>query len=299
MKKISIIIPTYNRPQMLQRALFSIQTENKDAIEVVVCDDLSEEKNIENNKSVIMEVSAQIGIEIKYSENTRIKGVSGARNYAIEQSNGEWLLFLDDDDAFADNYIDKVLDYLTMHKEVDLFWSNVIISKKINSKEVRVKKYFTPKTKGELYRDFISIGLGYGVVIKKKAIVECGLFDEKLRVAEDTDLFFKFIQSNKIIANLPCFGVVLFEHDLEKLSKTYDYHARNHIFKTLFRRYFLSIKKSDLLYISFSSWIVNVYKQSGMKKEALIFCFEFWIKKFYSLLVNKQFLFELKNLRWR
>ena len=299
MKKISIIIPTYNRPQMLRRALQSIQTNKKENIEVVVCDDKSENDNNEQNKEIIDEFSQRAGIQIKYFENTRTKGVSGARNCAIEESVGEWLLFLDDDDAFADNYIDKVLDYLTKHNEVDLFWSNVIISKKINSKEVRVKKYFTPKTKGELYRDFISIGLGYGVVIKKKAIVECGVFDEKLRVAEDTDLFFKFIQSNKIITNLPCFGVVLFEHDLEKLSKTYDYHARNHIFRTLFRRYFLSIKKIDLLYISFSSWIVNVYKQSGMKKEALVFCFEFWIKKFYSLLVNKQFLFELKNLRWR
>jgi len=239
MKLLTIIIPTYNRSQMLKRALNSIKTKYKSKLEVVVCDDRSSEETIANNKNIISEAIKTIGIEIKYLENTRTKGVSGARNCAIEQSTGEWILFLDDDDEFTESYIDIVFKYLSVNKGIDLLWSNVFISKKINDIDVRVKKYFTPKTKDELYKDFISIGLGYGVVIKKNAIIECGLFDESLKVAEDTDLFLKLIKKQKQIDNLSDFGVILHEHQMEKLSSNYNFHAKNHIFRNLYKNIFM------------------------------------------------------------
>lgn len=46
MKDITIIIPTYNRPEMLERSLLSIKTQNKEIIEVVVGDDGSSNNNI-------------------------------------------------------------------------------------------------------------------------------------------------------------------------------------------------------------------------------------------------------------
>ena len=299
MKTISIIIPTYNRPQMLRRALMSIKTDEKEKVEIIVCDDISTEENQEKNKKTCEYVSSSLGINITYLKNSRTKGVSGARNCAIEHSVGEWLLFLDDDDEFTENYINVVIKYLSVNKGIDLLWSNVFISKKINDIDVRVKKYFTPKTKDELYKDFISIGLGYGVVIKKNAIIECGLFDESLKVAEDTDLFLKLIKNEKQIVNLSDFGVILYEHQMEKLSSNYLYHAKNHIFRNLYRKYFTVLRKYDFMYVSLSSWIINVYKQAGMKKEAYLFCFEFWMKKFYLIWVIKQFIYEIKNLRWR
>ena len=295
---VSIIIPTYNRPQMLRNALLSIRTLHKDKVEILVCDDKSLDENKRKNKEICKKTSDELGIEIIYLENTRTKGVSGARNSAIDKSSGQWLLFLDDDDEFTENYVDYVLDYVVDHSDLDIMWSNVIISKKINGKVVKVKKYFTPKNTDELYRDFISIGLGYGVVIKKKSLLECGLFNEELCVAEDTDLFLSFIRLQKSINNLFCFGVVLHEHEYEKLSRTYDYHAKNHIFKNLYEKNYRYLKPYKLLYISFASWIINVYKQTGMTKEAILFCIEFWIRNINSRLVNKQFLYEIKHLRW-
>lgn len=297
MKDISIIIPTYNRSEMLQRALLSIKTSNKENIEIIVCDDNSINFHREKNWEIIQEIQKNSSLEIYYIENTRTKGVSGARNSAIEHSSGEWLVFLDDDDEFSESYIDFIFEQIKGNNDIDLFWSNVIISRFQNNHEVKVKKYFTPQSIDELYKDIISIGLGYGVVIKKKAIVECGLFNENLKVAEDTDLFFKLISFGKTFKNLSCFGVILHEHEFEKLSKTYDYHAKTHVFKKLFRKYFHQIKKYNLLYISFSSWIVTVYKNAGMKINALCFCFEFYMRKINSKIILKQFMFELKNLR--
>ncbi len=296
MKDITIIIPTYNRPEMLERSLLSIKTQNKEIIEVVVCDDGSSNNNIKKNIEITKKLKKELGIEIKYLKNQRIKGVSGARNFAIENSNGKWLFFLDDDDEFTENYIDYVINYLKQNGNIDLLWSNVIISRFQNNKVIRVKKYFTPSSEEELYKDFISIGLGYGVVIKKEIFIECGLFNEAMRVAEDTDLFFRMIRHKKNIVNLPFFGMILHEHLFEKLSKTYDYHAKNHIFKKLFRQNFTSIRNNNILYIAFSSWIVSVYKQAGMKREAIFFCFEFLFRKIYSKQVFSQFLREISNL---
>lgn len=285
---LSIVIPTFNRPDMLSSALRSIRCSNLDLVEVIVCDDRSTEENQAENKRIIQNVINETNIKIQYLENSRTKGVSGARNCAVEKSSGEWILFLDDDDEFYENYIDYVINYVSKNNSVDLFWADAIIQKKLGSSETKLKRVFSPNSMAEFYRDFLSVGLGYGIVVRKQAFMECGMLDENLKVAEDTSLFIEFIKRNKIIKNVPAFGVIIHEHSSEKLTSSYEYHARTDVFRSLFRKNIKVLKSFDLLYCSFSSWIIEVYKQNKMNFKALLFCFEFLFKNI-SLLTIKQF----------
>ena len=278
---ISIIIPTYNRPQMLYRALSSIKTISSSQVEIIVCDDKSTEENKKQNSEIICRMRNKLKMQIKYYENNRRKGVSGTRNTAIKLSKGDWIMFLDDDAEFISDYIDYITSYLSEQKNVDILWSNVIISKKIGGKELLVRKYFTPRTDEELFRDLISIGIGYGVVVRKTVFMETGLFNENLQVAEDTDFFFRIIKFNKKIFHVSNFGVVLHDHEDCKLTKNYEYHAKNHIFRSLYRKYFDTIVNYDLLCKSFTYWISDVYKENQMKKEVILFHLETVIRNLF------------------
>lgn len=298
MKKLSIIIPTYNRPQMLERALRSIKTHFTNDVEVIVCDDNSESKKMEEALNIVETIKNESRLNILFLRNERAKGVSGARNYAVKKSSAEWLLFLDDDE-FTEEYVDFIFSKITHEFHYDLLWSNIYISKQIGTTDVIVKKIFISQTTEEIYRDLISIGLGYGVLIRKSAFIDNGMFNEKLKVAEDTNLFFEFIKHNNSIIHASIFGVCINEHREEKLSKNYEYHAKHNIFRNLYRKNILILKKYDLLYTAFCSWVVSVYKQNEMYTKALIFCFEFLIKNFFSTAVFMQFKNEIKNLHVR
>src|SRR5258708_760698 len=88
MPSASIVIPTYNRPQLLRSAVESARAAGTD-VEIIVVDDASTDETA----SVCRELS-----DIKYIRLERNQGVAGARNVGILASSSEFIAFLDDDD---------------------------------------------------------------------------------------------------------------------------------------------------------------------------------------------------------
>lgn len=101
--KLSIIIPTNDRPQLLKRAVTSVLNNGGNGCEVIVVDDGLE-------KSAL---SLSLGGEIKVITTFGRTGASAARNQGANHATGEYLLFLDDDDVFQDNYVRDVLNHIS------------------------------------------------------------------------------------------------------------------------------------------------------------------------------------------
>jgi glycosyltransferase involved in cell wall biosynthesis len=99
---VSIIIPTYNRPKLLPRAVKSALTACPPDGEVIVVDDRSDTA-----------VKALEGLisdpRLRIFTNTGDKGAAGARNHAIAQASGEIVMFLDDDDVMVADYPERVI----------------------------------------------------------------------------------------------------------------------------------------------------------------------------------------------
>ena len=89
--KISVIIPTYNRHALLERAVLSVLKQTRPADEIIIIDDGSTDGTAE----LIPKKFPQI--LYSWQEN---KGVSTARNAGIESASSEWIAFLDSDDTW-------------------------------------------------------------------------------------------------------------------------------------------------------------------------------------------------------
>jgi len=102
MINISVVIPTYNRPVLLNRAIRSVlrQKDNHISIEVVVIDDCSLEK---------VNLSEFKWDNIVYKRLIRNSGPQEARNEGIFVATGDWVIMLDDDDEFLENTISDAI----------------------------------------------------------------------------------------------------------------------------------------------------------------------------------------------
>jgi glycosyltransferase involved in cell wall biosynthesis len=100
---VSVIIGTYERFDLLERAIESVLSQSYDNIELIVVDDCSKDyryKKLENNKKFKF---------IKLPINSGLPAVP--RNVGINNSNGTWISFLDDDDFFLKDKIEKQMNY--------------------------------------------------------------------------------------------------------------------------------------------------------------------------------------------
>lgn len=119
--KVSVIITTYNRKDYLKESIDSILKQDYPNIDIIVIDDCSTDgtnilmKNYEKNSSVI------------YIRNEKNCGPGSNRKKAFENyANGDYILFLDDDDYLIDtNYITKAVDFHKKHAKISFVAANV------------------------------------------------------------------------------------------------------------------------------------------------------------------------------
>jgi glycosyltransferase involved in cell wall biosynthesis len=114
-KILSIIIPTYNRPQGLVKVLNSIKAQNVvlDDVEIIVVNNYMDAAKETGD---IIEMFSAGGFPVRLFDQPLVGG-SQARNLGISQSRGRWLAFIDDDEELIDGYLHEVLHILNQAEE--------------------------------------------------------------------------------------------------------------------------------------------------------------------------------------
>lgn len=144
--KLSIIIPVYNVEKYLEKCLNSIISQNLSRCEILLIDDGSPD-----NCGAICDLYAKKYDRIQsfHKENG---GLSDARNYGIDKSNGEFIWFIDSDDYLEPNSIPKLLELIDNHN-ADVF---VCQSKTVNELgETRDEKIYTINEKIYSNREYM------------------------------------------------------------------------------------------------------------------------------------------------
>ncbi|MCI0390249.1 MAG: glycosyltransferase family 2 protein [Acidobacteria bacterium] len=109
MPLVSVILPTYNRADTIQRAIESIRNQTLQDWELLVVDDGS----TDNTAELVTECYAgEPRVKIIRQEN---QGVSGARNIGLRVSAGEYLAFIDSDDEFLPHHLELESAFLEAH----------------------------------------------------------------------------------------------------------------------------------------------------------------------------------------
>ncbi|MDE5696529.1 MAG: glycosyltransferase family 2 protein [Lachnospiraceae bacterium] len=118
---VSIIMPTYNRKNVIEEAIDSCIRQTYENIEVIICDDHSTDGTEEYVQKRIQEDS-----RIKYYKNPDAKkGANSARNTAIRMAKGKYLAFLDTDDYLMDDSIEVRINAFKENPKVAMVYGNV------------------------------------------------------------------------------------------------------------------------------------------------------------------------------
>ncbi len=133
-------------------------------------------------------------IKYFYQKNS---GVSSARNNGIKNAKNDWIAFLDSDDVW---HPDKLKLQLEFHRQNrDIFMSYTDEKWIRDDKEIKVPKKFKKIGKNAFVENISYCNIApSSVLIHKKLLDICGLFDESLSVCEDYDLWLRIACSEKI-----------------------------------------------------------------------------------------------------
>jgi glycosyltransferase involved in cell wall biosynthesis len=206
--QISVVIPSYNRYEFLKRAVKSVLSQIYPPKEVIVIDDGS------------LDTTSQIQKDfptIKYMYQTN-RGVSSARNLGITNAKYDWIAFLDSDDEWHRDKLQKQVDFHTKNPNILMSYTDEEWIR--DGKVVKIPKKFQ-KIGLDIFRENLSYCniAPSSVLIHQNILKEVGFFDESLEVCEDYDLWLK-IAHNKAI------GVIN-----EKLIRKYAGHEDQLSFK--------------------------------------------------------------------
>lgn len=112
---ISICIPSYNRPKELRRLLDSIDSNRKDLIQIVICEDKSPAR--QEIFKVVNSFKSKNVYDVKYIENEKNLGYDKNLKTLIQHADAEFVMFMGDDDMFITGALDKYIDFLIVNKD--------------------------------------------------------------------------------------------------------------------------------------------------------------------------------------
>ncbi|MCB1670638.1 MAG: glycosyltransferase [Gammaproteobacteria bacterium] len=178
---ISVIIPTFNRARALPRALNSVLSQTLPPAEVIVVDDGSTD-----------DTAALLGSEfpsVRYLQQPN-RGVSAARNLGVAVSRGHWLAFLDSDDEWFPEKLERQMELIERHPDAQVCHSDEIWIR--NGRRVNPMQKHT-KRGGHIFENCLPLcAMSPSSVVLRRELFE-GLngFDETLPACEDYDLWLR------------------------------------------------------------------------------------------------------------
>ena len=194
-KLVSVIIPTYKRSETLLRAIQSALDQTYQSIEILVVDDNT--PNDEFSLAVQEKLNALSDERVRYVQQKKHINGSAARNAGIDVAKGEYIAFLDDDDIWYPDKLERQIGVFAADPSVGLVYTG---SRAVYVND-QVSYSILPKREGDLSRLILienCIGTTSSVIVKKDVIINAGKFDTQLPALQDYDLWIRICQLTKI-----------------------------------------------------------------------------------------------------
>lgn len=186
---ISVIIPTYNRPELVPLAINSVLAQSHPAAEIIIVDDGSNQDMRE--------------ILVGYGDKLRVirqpnGGLSAARNTGILAAKHDWVSFLDDDDEYAPERLAQAAESIRRHPMVDVHLTNTAIVSEDGSQELNLFQ-----TRGMPNEDWMVVAqplrwvlrgcfFAQSLVVRRSVLEDIGCFRETFY--EDMDLYVRLVR---------------------------------------------------------------------------------------------------------
>jgi hypothetical protein len=190
MPRVSLIIPTFDRPHMLPRCVESARAAGA-SVEVIVVDDASADATAE--------VCRRLG-GITYVRLAHNQGVAGARNTGLLASTADYVAFLDDDDLRLPGSLDLQLALLEAEPEAAFVAGGVVLADQnlTPTGDVAVPR----AASGDVFWQVLELGVHLipsSVVVRKSCLFEVGLFDRGIPGIDDWDMWVRLAESRPAV----------------------------------------------------------------------------------------------------
>lgn len=254
---ISVVIPTHRRPVLLRRALQSLVVQSVKPSEVIVVDDVG----LEETENVVGEFQDDLNVMLLFNE---AGGVSSSRNLGVSKTSAEYVCFLDDDDWFHGNKIERITAAILEDNDhqIGLFYHPALIFL-VNE---RYSYYTNPadiKHESELLSrlwDSNAIGGTPMTCIKVDDFRAVAGFDEALDALEDYELWIRLVlngtRAKKIDEALTCCEYL---SGVNSVSKAIEANVR--AFDTISEKYTGKLGENSVKHLKRNRWLRKMIVQ--------------------------------------
>lgn len=198
----SIVIPTFNRAALVERAVKSVLAQSFNDFEVIVVDDGS----TDDTKNTLQKFSSDSRFKYIFQENQK---ESAARNNGVSVASGDYVCFLDSDDVYYPNHLEVLKQAIEENQHAPAFYHT--FSDIINERgEVRKKQERYVEAENAIYKVYVNKALPDNVCLPK-SIAKNYRFREDIYNDEDAELFYRIAADFPVIS-IPVYTVLYYEH---------------------------------------------------------------------------------------
>ncbi len=191
--KISVIISTYNRPQMLQRAIDSVLAQTFKDFELIVVDDHSKKPP---NFNLSPDEDRVIGIRLPYNTGYQVR----PKNVGIMCSRGQYIAYLDDDNVYLPNHLEVLYKAIVKHQADVVYGDRVYKSTNPNEKRFMGKTSYSYDLKQINMGNYIDTS---DIMHTIQVINDIGYWDIFWERKADWLLMTRFGKADKKIIHVP------------------------------------------------------------------------------------------------
>lgn len=185
-EKISVIIPVFNGEKFLAEAIDSVISQTYKAYEIIIVDDGSNDDTVSIAKSYSE-------IDYYYQKN---EGVSSALNLGLSKIKGDFISFLDADDIWVENKLEKQIEFLREHpKSEGVFAYHQRFYKKPSEELTEAEKSDTKRVLPGHFKGTL--------LIRKDSFFRVGLFNTSLKIGDFLDWYRRASDMGVNLSNVP------------------------------------------------------------------------------------------------
>jgi glycosyltransferase involved in cell wall biosynthesis len=181
--KVSVVILTYNRAELLRSAITSVLNQTFQDFEIIIVDDASKDNTQEA-------LSHFDDARLKYIRHEMNKGEGKSRNTGIANASGEFIAFLDDDDEWLPEKLKLQVDILDNDPTISAVYTGCIC---IDKRSGNVDSLKIPSKRGDIFQELLKENfiIVSSILLRRACFETVGLFDELVPFGLDHDMWIR------------------------------------------------------------------------------------------------------------
>ncbi len=183
---ISVVMPAYNAKEYINDAIKSVLEQTYSSLELIIVDDCSTDETLD-----IIRGFAETDKRVRFYENDKNIGVAMTRNRGMSHASGEWVAFIDADDMWYPEKLERQLS-LALSETADVIYCSYALVRGVDG--VFIKDYIVPR--GTDYKEMLKENvMSASTVMLRREITEKYLFGDKF-VHEDYVYWLSLVKSD-------------------------------------------------------------------------------------------------------